>query len=145
MNLTKNFELDEFFVSGKHPTLAKHAKYMRLDHIDGFLFLLCHLVLQPVRGFIKQPIIITSGYRDETLNNTIMGSAPTSLHIQGMAADFTTDNKQLLHFAFDFIQENLAGRFGELILYVDDFNKPINIHVALPKQGKALYIKKEVK
>jgi hypothetical protein len=143
--LTKNFKHSEFFVSGKYPDLASRAKYLRPKHIDDLLFLLCHLILQPVRNFIACPIFVTSGYRDKVLNNKTDGSSKNSLHMQGMAADFTTDNKHLLHFAFDFIKENLAGRFGELILYVDDFNKPISIHVVLPKQGKEPYIEKRIK
>jgi hypothetical protein len=66
------------------------------------------------------------------------------MHLQGMAADITTDDKHILYYIFEFIKESLKGRFGELILYVDKNNNPINIHVALPKQGKAPYIKKNV-
>ena len=142
--LTKNFKHSEFFVSVKHPRLARRAKYLRPSCIDDILFLLCHLIIQPVRDFVACPVFVTSGYRDKALNDATEGSSTTSLHIKGMAADFTTDNKHLLHFAYDFIKENLSGRFGELILYVDELNKPINIHVALPKHGKKQKIKKVV-
>lgn len=146
-NLTKNFTHCLMFVSSSHPDLARSAYYTRAPkkYIDTNLFLLCHLVLQPVRDFLACPVYVTSGYRDKALNDAIPGSSGTSLHLRGMAADITTSNKQLLHFAFGFIKENLADRFGELILYIDEYNKPINIHVALPKWGKEPYIEKRVK
>lgn len=134
--LSKNFSHNSMFVSSRYPNLARQAKYARPSHIDKFLYLLSYLILQPSRDFAKCPIHVTSGYRDKALNDTIPGSSDSSLHMQGMAADIATDDPKLLHFIFDFIKEDLKGRFGEVFLYVFEDGTPRNIHVALPKWGK---------
>lgn len=141
--LTNNFNLSEFFVSAKHPQLATRAKWLRISEVDRFLFLLCHLILQPVRDFVNVPVHITSGYRTKTLNERVGGSA-YSLHMSGMAADIYTADRMLLHFIFDFIRDALAGRFCELILYVYPDGTPRNIHVALPCLGRKFKQKKKI-
>ena len=142
--LTKNFKLEHFFVSGRHPQLARIAKYTRCREHDGYFYFLCLLLLQVVRDVFKVPVHISSGHRDIFLNEKVGGSEH-SLHMQSMAVDFYTDDKELLHSIYDFIQCDLAGRFCELILYVDESNIPINIHVALPSWGRKLKIKKVVR
>ena len=42
--------------------------------------------LNTLRGLLKVPLIITSGYRTATYNNKI-GGAPHSQHLKGLAAD----------------------------------------------------------
>lgn len=55
--------------------------------LDNLLILITEC-LQPIRDYIGKPIIITSGYRCQTLNNlpSIRGSK-TSDHLRGCAAD----------------------------------------------------------
>ena len=85
MLITPHFTLDEMIVS-------------QLAARDGFdntpppqaranLQLLCG-VLEQVRALFDAPIIISSGYRSEKVNQLIGGS-PNSQHVQGLAADFT--------------------------------------------------------
>lgn len=85
MLITPHFTLDEMIVS-------------QLAARDGFdntpppqaranLQLLCG-ALEQVRALFDAPIIISSGYRSEKVNQLIGGS-PNSQHLQGLAADFT--------------------------------------------------------
>lgn len=43
--------------------------------------------LQPLRDYIKKPIIITSGYRNKEVNR-LVGGVQDSQHTKGQAADF---------------------------------------------------------
>ena len=85
MLITPHFTLDEMTVS-------------QLAARDGFdntpppqaranLQFLCG-ALEQVRALFDAPIIISSGYRSEKVNQLIGGS-PNSQHVQGLAADFT--------------------------------------------------------
>lgn len=56
--------------------------------IDMNLRRLCWHVLDPLRNWVQRPIVITSGYRTETINR-IVGGVPTSNHTKGYAADIT--------------------------------------------------------
>ena len=56
------------------------------DIYDNLLLLIIN-VLQPLRNFIQKPIIITSGYRSQLLNQKV-GGVDTSQHCKGQAADF---------------------------------------------------------
>ena len=53
---------------------------------DNLLMLITEC-LQPLRNYIGKPIIITSGYRTQLLNQKI-GGVDTSQHCKGQAADF---------------------------------------------------------
>lgn len=76
-------------------------------------------ILDPLREVYGQPIIVTSGYRCEKLNNLVKGSK-TSQHRFGQAADIRSkkgtkeENKKL----FDLIQK-LDLPFDQLI---DEYN-----------------------
>ena len=85
MLITPHYTLDEMTVS-------------QLAARDGFdntpppqaranLQLLCG-ALEQVRALFDAPIIISSGYRSEKVNQLIGGSR-NSQHVQGLAADFT--------------------------------------------------------
>ena len=84
MKLTENFTLEEFERS------ATAEKY----HINNsvppqyipVLQQLCQQVLEPLRRFVGQPIVITSGYRCNQLNIRV-GGAYASQHTLGEAAD----------------------------------------------------------
>lgn len=84
--LSKNFTLSELLISqtaarhgiDNYPTVAHQANLQRL--VSG--------LLQPVRDLLAVPILVSSGYRSETLNRKIGGSR-TSAHSIGFAADFT--------------------------------------------------------
>lgn len=56
------------------------------EHVHANLKALCRNVLEPVRTLLKVPLTVTSGYRCQTLNRLVGGSA-ASQHILGEAAD----------------------------------------------------------
>ena len=56
--------------------------------IDMHLRRLCWHILDPLRKWVNRPIIITSGYRTETINR-IVGGVLGSNHTKGYAADIT--------------------------------------------------------
>lgn len=75
------------------------------------LRLLTAAILQPVRSYLDEKVIITSGFRSAQVNIEVKGSAG-SFHLHGMAADFKVKSFQK---AIDFIQDYLE--FTELGIY----------------------------
>ena len=90
---------------------------------------LCERVLQPTREQFAKVVTVSSGFRDEVLNNALGGSK-SSQHCLGMAADieiFDVPNNELS----DWIKENLM--FDQLILeYFDPADGPNSgwVHVS---------------
>lgn len=80
-----NFTMSELI----HSDTANRLKINNMPDInslDNLLNLICGC-LQPIRGYIKRPIIITSGYRCKALNSAVSG-VKNSAHLYGRAADF---------------------------------------------------------
>ena len=71
MKLTKNYELEEMFVSSSFPELAKQLDPSR-ETIDR-LKLMTEMVLDPLKRTYGKPVIL-SAYRDDTLNAKVGGS-----------------------------------------------------------------------
>lgn len=84
--LTQNFSLEEFAVSGSHPDLVVPVPPQYLPHVR----LLAESCLQPIRNLWSQPMKVLSGYRSPELNEAVNGS-PTSQHMKAEAADIQTD------------------------------------------------------
>lgn len=121
--MTKNFKLEKFFVSSEYPDMARWLLDNHEWYVRNNLYLLARFIMQELRNYMREPITILSGYRDEELNS-LVGGSKSSRHMDGLACDFTCSD---LNKAFEFIRDTLD--FGELILY-DNF-----IHVSLPKYG----------
>ena len=113
MLITPHFTLDEMTVS-------------QLAARDGFdnspppearanLQLLCG-ALEQVRALFGVPIIVSSGYRSERVNQLI-GGAPKSQHVQGLAADFTVIEISPRDTARKIIDSSIV--FDQLILEFD--------------------------
>lgn len=82
--LSQNFRLYEF-------TNSATAKARGIDNTPSLSVVvrlsgLCHNVLEPLRRFAGQPIIISSGYRSPALNKAV-GGVSNSQHMTGEAAD----------------------------------------------------------
>ena len=70
-------------------------------------------VLDPLREAWGKPIIVTSGYRCQELNQAV-GGVKTSPHLSGMAADITTGNRVDNRRLFELVQK-LGLPFTQLI------------------------------
>ena len=144
MKLTEHFTLSEFERS------ATAEKY----HIDNrvpsqyipTLQQLCKEVLEPLRSYVGQPIVISSGYRCNQLNIKV-GGAYASQHTVGEAADIQLpltsytawdDNRRHTDLEearrwFDWIQDHCD--FDQLILETSN-GKDFWIHVSCRKNRK---------
>lgn len=84
MRLSANFTLEELTRS---EAAARNGIDMTPpDDVIANLMRLCIRVLEPIRSAAQAPIVVTSGYRPEALNKLI-GGAPASDHMKGLAAD----------------------------------------------------------
>ena len=119
MKLTKNFTLDEFVIS----QTAIRNGIINTPNSDVIknIKVLCVNILQPLRNKLKEPIIITSGYRSEKLNR-IIGGSKNSQHVIGEAADIIVPRMQACElFAFILTSDI---KFDQLIL---EFNSLVHI------------------
>jgi uncharacterized protein YcbK (DUF882 family) len=64
-----------------------------LNELDNMLNLIVYC-LQPIRDYIKKPMLISSGYRSFALNKEVKG-VYNSQHCKGQAADFTITNMSI--------------------------------------------------
>ena len=84
----KNFEAIDFYLSDT-------ARQMKIDNTPPVELLPNGMLLadaiQELRDVINLPIVITSGYRCDKLNQVIKGS-PNSSHKQFLACDISTPN-----------------------------------------------------
>lgn len=91
MNLSENFTLEEL-------TRSETAKRLKITNSPNpeqlkNLKILCTQVLQPARNAMRQPLIISSGFRSKELNKAV-GGVTNSYHLQGMAADIKCNDVQ---------------------------------------------------
>ena len=73
-----------------------------IEEADNLLELIIYC-LQPIRNKLGKPMIITSGYRCEELNNKI-GGVKNSQHTKGQAVDFKVKGmtvKEVINFIVD--------------------------------------------
>lgn len=77
---------------------------------------LVNKVLDPLRAMIGRPIIITSGYRSQRVNE-LVGGSKTSQHLTGKAADFHVRGftPQQMNVVYQTIQ--MLFDFDQLIFY----------------------------
>ena len=95
MNLSDNFTLAELT---KSQTAVRKGirNEPSTEHINNLIHL-ARTILQPVREYLGEPVMISSGYRSPELCEAI-GSSAKSQHAKGEAADFEIpgiDNKEL--------------------------------------------------
>ena len=125
MKITKNFSSDEF--------ACKCCGGQNIN--ENLVF-----QLQKIRGIVKKPIIITSGYRCPAHNKKIGGS-PKSQHLLGKAADIYVNGmsvRDLYEVVSIFYKNGITG-IGvypeQGFIHVDIREKP-GIWVYIKSQGK---------
>ena len=95
---------------------------------------LCKTILEPLRAFAGQPIIISSGYRSPALNKAVGGVA-NSQHMTGQAADIHIPDTATGSAWFEWMEDNLA--YDQLIKEESTkTSKSFWIHVSFRKDGK---------
>lgn len=93
------------------------------------LVALCERVLDPAREELGMPITVSSGFRNNIINQ-LVGGAVNSQHTTGEAADLVcSDNAKL----FNYIRNNLI--FDQLIWEFGDDTRPTWVHVSYSRQG----------
>ena len=137
--LTPHFKLREFTES---TTAKKHgiANVPPPEAVEN-LQRLCTHTLEPLREKLGLPIIITSGFRCQQLNEIIVHASRKSQHMSGQAADFyvaqgpvqgsrVQGSRELLIQAFRLIITEPEIDFDQLIIY------PTFIHVSYVSREK---------
>jgi len=84
MRLSEHFTLEEMCYSDT--ARRNNIRNLAIPPIQKNLGYLCQNLLEPLRKRINLPIIVTSGYRCERLNQ-LVGGSPRSQHVYGQAAD----------------------------------------------------------
>lgn len=89
LKITEHFTLEEFLAS---PTAVRHGITLFPNaKVFQNLTNLCCNVLETARVALSCPIYVSSGYRNQSLNR-LVGGVPTSLHLEGRAADVSVAN-----------------------------------------------------
>ena len=114
----KYFSFSEFFksdVAEKHQ-VKNIPDDAQLSQVLGNIKALVLNVLDPLRARIGRPIIITSGYRSQRVNE-LVGGSKTSQHLLGKAADIHVQGytPQQMDMVYRTIQ--MYYDFDQLIFY----------------------------
>lgn len=78
---------------------------------------LCKEFLEPIRKRVGEPILITSGYRSQKVNQ-LTGGSPKSAHLYGLAADFHCNkytNEQLMNLIIKMYEDGDISEYDQLI------------------------------
>jgi hypothetical protein len=120
----KHFTIQELIrTSTKLPNSPNREQQLNLEH-------LVVTVLDPAREWFNAPVEINSGFRSDTVNDSV-GGARGSQHLSGEAADITCKNNGTL---FTWIMRNT--NFDQLIWEHGDIKNPAWIHVSAKRNGK---------
>ena len=117
IQLSEHFKLSEFTRSAT--ATARKIDNTPSQEVISNLKVLCQNVLEPLRAFAQQPIIISSGYRCPKLNSAV-GGVYSSQHNLGEACDIRLPvskhtpqrdgkahtDKEILNSWFDWIVSN---------------------------------------
>ncbi len=129
MKLSKNLTLGE---ATKSATAIKNGIDNRPtgEHLSS-LMLIAQKIFQPMRDYFNAPIVVSSGYRSQALNDKI-GGASGSQHSKGEALDLdgSVENSRIFHF----IKDNLE--FDQLIWEFGDDENPDWVHVSYSSENR---------
>lgn len=116
--LTAHFALEELVGSTARPASAEELASVPVL-VRANLQQLAQL-LERVRAAVGVPLVITSGFRSASENESV-GGVKTSQHLQGAAADFVpqgmTSAAAWSQYLADAVGRGALGTFGQLIVY----------------------------
>ena len=122
--LTPHFRLREFTASrtASEHNIVNVPSELEVENLRR----LCEGCLEPLREKLGLPVIITSGYRCQRLNEILVHAARRSQHMAGQAADFYVGkgSREELIEAFRLIITSESIDYDQLIIY------PRFIHVS---------------
>ena len=126
MNL--NFKISELIYSQK--AIEKNINNMPdINSLDNMLNLIFYC-LQPIRNYLKKPMIITSGFRNDKVNK-LVGGKENSQHKTGCAVDF-----QIKGMAISQIIEAIKKSGVEYDQLINEYNKWVHISFVKGKNRK---------
>ena len=111
MRLTEHFKLSEF--TNSSTATARGIDNTPNEQQIANLKRICEEILEPLRAFAGQPIIIGSGYRSPALNKAV-GGVKNSQHMTGEAADIHLPDNATGRKWFLWMMDNL--KFDQLIM-----------------------------
>ena len=128
MRLSKNLTLGE---ATKSHTAIKYGISNKPsgEHLSN-LIQIANKIFQPVRDHFNEPIIVSSGYRSQALND-IIGGASGSQHSKGEALDLDGLVENFL--IFEYIKNTLE--FDQLIWEFGDDENPDWVHVSYKSEN----------
>ena len=111
MILSKNFSLNEM-------SRSNTARVKGLPNVPNAeqvknLKALCENVLQPLRDYLGEPVVINSGFRSQAVNMAV-GGAKNSQHTKGEAADIKCKDFLYAKKIYTWIMDNCE--FDQVIL-----------------------------
>lgn len=117
-HLMKYFSIAEFFksdVAEKHQ-VDNIPDDAQLSQVLNNIHALVNNVLDPLRAMVGRPVIITSGYRSQRVNE-LVGGSKTSQHLSGKAADIHVQGftPQQMDVVYQTMQ--MCYDFDQLIFY----------------------------
>lgn len=133
MNLTPHFTLDELsYTSNKD---YKELNLKRAEQNLGKMYMLAGFA-ERVREIVGKPLIITSGYRCDSLNKAVGGS-PTSQHKLGEAIDFKVRGMTNSQVACKLMASDL--KFQQLI--IENAGSAEWVHISIGSKREVLRYK----
>lgn len=137
MNLSKHFTLHELTRSataekyGIDNSLRFSCDAWIIDNLTD----LCRFVLEPIREYVGDAVLVNSGYRCSRLNE-LLGGSVSSQHKAGKAADITWDNFKATCLEVIFkITCNLSHLPVDQVILYDTF-----IHVSCSKTPRHIFL-----
>lgn len=129
IQLTRHFMLSEFI---KSSTAEAHGidNTPSLEVVSNLQFL-CREILEPLREWINEPILINSGYRCPKLNK-LVGGVSNSQHLTGEAADIHLPSIEVGRKYLTFVLDNC--RF-DAVIWEHDSTGHYWIHVSIKQDG----------
>lgn len=122
--LTEHFSEEELDVQSADERVKLNAQH------------LCRTLLEPIHGYFRCPIVITSGYRPPE-HNAEVGGVKSSEHQyedDHAAVDLALEDVPLTH-AFNWIRLLSGLDFRQVILEYDKHDTPRCIHISTRRGG----------